>query len=51
MTAWDLRDLAEKTDDPELYELAAAEFSAIGMEAAARRCLDRAEIYRTTEAQ
>ena len=41
-----LRSQAEATADPELYERAAAEFEAIGMDAAAGRCRERAQHYR-----
>lgn len=51
MNAWELRDLADQTGDPELYEKAAAVFVAMDMSEAARRCQERADYYRQTEAQ
>ena len=40
-----LRIKAEKTQDPQKYELAAAYFYSLGMQLAAQRCLDRAKNY------
>lgn len=42
-----LRTLAESTADANAYEIAAAEFEAIGMSHAAQRCRDRASYYAT----
>ena len=41
-----LRALAERYDDPHLYEQAAAELDARGQTCAAARCRDRAKHYR-----
>jgi hypothetical protein len=46
MSTYELRDLAETTNDPDLYELAAAEFEHLGMLVAAARCRERAQHYR-----
>lgn len=46
-TAVHLRTRAEQTADPEAYEIAAAEFDALGMPAAAAACRDRARHYRS----
>ena len=41
-----LRSQAEAGADPDLYEMAAAEFEALGMLTAAERCRERARHYR-----
>jgi hypothetical protein len=45
MNLFRLRRKAEETDDPQMYWQAAAEFRAVGMEAAAERCAERARHY------
>jgi len=47
MTAWDLRTLADRTGDPELYEMAAADFEKMDMPHAAQHCRDKAAHYRS----
>lgn len=47
--AENLRVLAERYDDPHLYDQAAAEFEAQGRTCAAARCRDRARNYRKQE--
>ena len=44
-----IRAMAEKYNDPELYELAAAEFRALGAVHAADRCQERADYYRANK--
>ena len=49
LRAVQLRTIAEQGNDPCAYEIAAAEFDAIGMCVAAGRCRDRAALYFKTE--
>jgi len=44
--AFNLRTLAETSDDSNAYEMAAAAFNALGMFESAARCRDRADYYR-----